>query len=137
MVSNLVLHYVEDIEAIFRKVYATLKPGGAFVLNMEHPVFTAGIGQDWVSDSDGKPLHWPLDNYFYPGERTTHFLGQTVIKQHHTLTQILMGLTRSGFLLEVVEEAMPAAEMMQDPAMENEMRRPMMLLVKALKQEAR
>ena len=137
VVSNLVLHYVEDIEAIFRKVYATLKPDGVFILNMEHPVFTAGMGQDWVYDSDGKALHWPLDNYFYPGERTTYFLEQPVIKQHHTLTQILMGLTRSGFLLEVVEEAMPSAETMHNPAMENEMRRPMMLLVKALKQEAR
>lgn len=41
------------------------------------------------------------------GERKTHFLGCDVTKQHHTLTQILMGLLNNGFELEVVEEAPP------------------------------
>ena len=133
-ISNLVLHYIADIDAIFRKIYLTLKADGVFLLNMEHPVFTAGVNQDWVFDPDGKPRFWPVDNYFYPGERVTHFLGQRVVKQHHTLTQILMGLIHAGFRLEAVEEAMPGADMMGIPGMADEMRRPMMLLVKSLKQ---
>lgn len=134
VISNLVLHYIADIDAIFRKIYLALKAGGVFLLNMEHPVFTAGVNQDWVFDPDGKPRFWPVDNYFYPGERVTHFLGQRVAKQHHTLTQILMGLIHAGFRLEAVEEAMPSADMMGIPGMADEMRRPMMLLVKSLKQ---
>lgn len=130
-VSNLALHYVEDIEGVFQKIYRTLKPGGIFLFNMEHPVFTAGVGQDWVYGEDGKPRYWPVDGYFLPGERTTHFLGCEVVKQHHTLTQILMGLLRSGFSLEAVVEAEPPEEMMDIPGMADEMRRPMMLLVKA------
>ena len=55
-----------------------------------------------------------------------------VTKQHHTLTQILMGLLNSGFELEVVEEAEPPKEMMNIPGMKDELRRPMMLLVKAI-----
>ena len=39
------------------------------------------------------------------GERNTHFLGCDVVKQHHTLTQIIMGLLNNGFELKVVEEA--------------------------------
>ena len=66
-----------------------------------------------------------------PGERITHFLGCEVRKQHHTLTQILMGLLRSGFVLEAVEEAEPSAEMLDIPGMRDELRRPMMLLVRA------
>lgn len=98
----------------------------------EYPVFTAGVGQDWIYGDDGKPLYWPVDQYFIPGERHTHFLGCDVVKQHHTLTQILMGLLKNGFLLEAVEEAEPPKEMMDIPGMENERRRPMMLLVKAI-----
>ena len=54
-------------------------------------------------------------------------------KQHHTLTQILMGLLQAGFTLEAVEEAMPPESMMDLPGMADELRRPMMLLVRARK----
>lgn len=59
--------------------------------------------------------------------------GQRVIKQHHTLTQILNPLIKCGFQIEAIEEAMPPADMMGMPGMCNEMRRPMMLLVKVKK----
>lgn len=58
-------------------------------------------------------------------------MGCEVVKQHHTLTQILMGLLNNGFELEVVEEAEPSEEMLHIPGMKDELRRPMMLLVKA------
>lgn len=132
-VSNLALHYIEDLEAVYRNVHKTLKPSGTFLFNIEHPVFTAGVREDWIYGDDGTPLYWPVDNYYYPGERSTHFLGHTVRKQHHTLTQILMGLLRNGFRLEVVEEVMPSPEMLDLPGMKDEMRRPMMLLVKAVR----
>lgn len=131
VVSNLVLHYVENLDAVYEKVLATLKPGGAFLFNIEHPVFTAGVREEWITDEAGRPLYWPVDNYFYPGLRQTVFLGQKVPKYHHTLTQILGGLLRAGFVLEAVEEAFPAPETLAVPGMRDEMRRPMMLLVRA------
>ncbi|EPP4233672.1 class I SAM-dependent DNA methyltransferase, partial [Campylobacter coli] len=103
VISNLALHYIEDIVEIFQKVYRTLKPGGIFLFNIEHPVFTAGVGQDWIYTDDGKPQYWAIDNYFITGERNTHFLGCDVVKQHHTLTQIIMGLLNNGFELKVVD----------------------------------
>ena len=133
VVSNLALHYIGNIEEIFHKVYRTLKTGGVFIFNMEHPVFTTGVGQDWIYTEDGKPQYWPVDDYFIPGERSTCFLGCNVVKQHHTLTQILMGLLHHGFVIEAVEEAKPPKEMMGIPGMKDELRRPMMLLVKANK----
>lgn len=133
VVSNLALHYIADLETIFQLVYRTLKPDGVFIFNMEHPVFTAGVGQDWIYTEEGKPQYWPVDHYFIPGERSTCFLGCDVIKQHHTLTQILMGLLNSRFELKAVVEAEPPEEMMGIPGMKEELRRPMMLLVKAVK----
>ena len=111
----------------------TLKVGGYFLFNIEHPTFTAGVNEDWIYDENGKPKYWPIDNYYYTGERETNFLGQRVIKQHHTLTQILNPLIKCGFQIEAIEEAMPPADMMGMPGMCNEMRRPMMLLVKVKK----
>ena len=67
VVSNLALHYIEDLEPVFTSVYHTLKAGGTFLFNIEHPVFTAGVDQDWICDEKGKALYWPVDGYFYPG----------------------------------------------------------------------
>lgn len=133
VISNLVLHYVEDIESIFNKIFNTLKAGGTFLLNIEHPIFTSGINQDWIYDKHNKPLYWPIDNYFYPGERKTIFLKQEITKYHHTLTQIINGLIKTGFIIQNLEEAMPSQEMLKIEGMENELRRPMMLLIKASK----
>lgn len=135
MISNLVLHYIADLDAVYARIYRTLKPGGVFVFNIEHPVFTAGVGQDWIYDQDGRPRYWAVDDYYRPGERKTNFLGCEVTKQHHTLTQILMGLLKCGFVIEAVIEAEPPEEMMDVPGMVDELRRPMMLLVKVRKPE--
>lgn len=132
VVSNLALHYIEDLDGVYRNVHRTLKSDGVFLFNIEHPTFTAGVHQDWIYASDGSPKFWPVDDYYLPGERHTRFLGCDVAKQHHTLTQILMGLLNTGFKLLAVEEAQPPAEMLDIPGMKDELRRPMMLLVKAV-----
>lgn len=127
VISNLVLHYVDDLADVYRCIHRTLRPGGVFLMNIEHPTFTAGVNQQFAADGT-----WPVDRYYEPGERTTDFLDHAIIKYHHTLTQILMGLISAGFALKAVEEAMPPEEWRS--MMPDEMRRPMMLLVKAEKQ---
>lgn len=134
VISNLALHYIEDLEQIYRSVHRTLKKGGTFLFNIEHPVYTAREGQDWIFDEKGSPLYWPVDDYFYPGKRHTRFLGCDVEKYHHTLTEIMNGLIRTGFRIEGVEEARPSEEMMGIPGMKDEMRRPMMLMIRAGKE---
>ena len=133
VLSNLVLHYVENLEEVFRKVHRTLKTNGTFIFNIEHPVYTAGVNQDWIYNEEKRPKYWPVDNYFFPGARQTRFLGLNVVKQHHTLTQILMGLIEAHFSLDAVIEAQPPADMLDIAGMKDEQRRPMMLLVKASK----
>jgi len=125
-VSKLVLHYVENLNWVYRRVHRTLRSGGVFLMNIEHPVFTAGVRQQFAADGT-----WPVTDYYAPGIRETDFLGHRITKYHHTLTQILNGLMGTGFRLEAVEEAMPPEEWRR--MMPEEMRRPMMLLVKAVK----
>lgn len=89
VISNLVLHYIEDLGEIYRKVHQTLAPGGYFILNIESRFYCRCPSGD---------------DYLIPGARETVFVGKNVVKQHHTLTQILMGLLHAGFCLEAVEE---------------------------------
>lgn len=134
VLSSLALHYVENFEAIVRKVHTILKPGGAFLFSAEHPVFTAYGTQDWYYDENGKILHFPVDHYYYEGKRTATFLGEEVVKYHKTLTTYLNGLLENGFEIRRIVEPQPTQEMIEAvEGMKDEMRRPMMLIVSAVK----
>ena len=101
---------------------------------MEHPVFTAYGSQDWYYGPCGERLHFPGDRYFLEGQRDACFLGEQVVKYHRTLTTYLEGLLSHGFALRHVVEPQPTEEMLREiEGMEEELRRPMMLLVSAVK----
>ena len=122
---------------MFAHVNRTLTEGGHFVFTIEHPIFTAEGTQDWCHDKQGQSLHWPVDHYFHEGRRESSFLGENVVKYHHTLTTILQGLLQNGFTLRAVVEPQPTPEMLADiPGMADELRRPMMLSVATVKQNA-
>ncbi len=131
--SSLAFHYVRDYGELVRKISRWLKPGGAFVFSVEHPVFTSAGSQDWYYGIDGEILHFPVDNYYYEGFRDAVFLGEHVTKYHRTLTTYLSVLLDNGFSIQRVVEPMPPSDMMALPGMKDEMRRPMMLLISARK----
>ncbi len=131
--SSLAFHYVRDFSPLVERISDWLRPGGELVFSVEHPVFTAYGSQDWYYDSQGKILHFPVDNYYYEGKREAIFLGEKVVKYHRTLTTYLEALLRNGFSIHHVIEPQPPAEMLGQPGMLDEMRRPMMLLVSATK----
>ena len=133
VLSSLALHYVRDYEPLMENIFRWLTPGGAFVFSAEHPVFTAYGSQDWYYGPGGEILHFPVDNYYYEGERDAVFLGAHVVKYHRTLTTYLNALLDCGFRLKRVVEPQPPEDMLDLPGMRDEMRRPMMLLVSAEK----
>lgn len=134
VISSLALHYIENLDEIFQRIYRTLLPGGLLIFTIEHPIFTAYGSEDWFYNEDGVPLHWPVDHYFTEGYRETRFLGEKVIKYHHTLTTLLQGLIQNGFTIKDVMEPQPTEEMLQTiPGMKEELRRPMMIILSALK----
>lgn len=134
VISSLALHYVEDFYKVCKKVYCSLRDDGEFIFSVEHPVFTAYGNQKWYTDESGRILHWPVDNYFYEGERESNFLGENVIKYHKTLTTYINTLLKCGFTIKEVIEPTPPKEMIDEvDGMKDELRRPMMLLVSARK----
>ena len=131
VISSLAIHYIADFEKLAKNIAKWLVPSGQFVFSVEHPIFTAEGSQDWVYDEKGTILHFPVDNYFYEGQRTAHFLGSDVTKYHRTLTTYLDNLLTNGFQIKRIVEPMPPENMMDIPGMKDEMRRPMMLIVAA------
>ena len=72
-----------------------------------------------------------FDNYFNEGLREANFLGEKVTKYHRTLTTYLNTLLENDFTLLNVVEPTPAKELLALPEMKEELRRPMMLIIKA------
>ncbi|MGL4737155.1 MAG: class I SAM-dependent methyltransferase [Cellulosilyticaceae bacterium] len=134
VISSLALHYVADFESVCESVSKWLVPGGRFVFSVEHPIFTAEGSQSWHVDADGTRIHWPVDRYFEEGYRETTFLGECVGKHHRTLTHYMGALLQHGFEIIGLVEPMPEAHMLVDnQEMQDELRRPMMLLIAARK----
>ncbi|MGL4571640.1 MAG: class I SAM-dependent methyltransferase [Clostridium sp.] len=134
VLSSLTFHYIKSFSDICNKVYDCLSKDGEFIFSVEHPVFTAEGSQNWYYDEDGNRLHWPVDNYYIEGQRTSIFLGEEVKKYHKTMTTYINTLIKNGFEITGVVEPMPEESMLMDnKEMQDELRRPMMLIISARK----
>lgn len=131
--SSLAFHYIQSFQTICEKVYECLVPGGSFVFSVEHPIFTSRHEQDWYYDDQGNRLHWPVDHYQSEGVRETNFLSESVTKYHRTISTYMNDLISSGFMIKAVKESVPADDMLEDPEMKDETRRPMFLMIAAEK----
>ncbi|MFT3901783.1 MAG: class I SAM-dependent methyltransferase [Niabella sp.] len=132
--SSLAFHYIQSYNVLVHNIYRWLKPNGSFVFSVEHPVFTAEGGQDWVYDEAGNKLYWPVDHYFSEGQRNASFLGEKVLKYHRTVSLYLNELIKQGFKIMSVKEPVPSEDMLKNISdMKDEFRRPMMLMVSAEK----
>ncbi len=111
VLSRLVLHYIEDVDAVLKKVYQTLIAGGRFVFSVEHPVITS-CDRAW--QGNGLRQDWIVDDYFLIGRRATFWLGGQVIKYHRTVENYFAGLQKAGFVVESVRESEPHHEWFED-----------------------
>ena len=134
VLSSLALHYVADFGSVAKKVRRFLSAGGTFIFSAEHPVFTAQGPQQWHYNADGSIAHFPVDDYYYEGRRDAVFLGEHVVKYHRTLDTYVNALLSNGFELTGFAEPRPTEKMLDEiPGMRDEMRRPMMFIISAVK----
>ena len=136
VISSLAFHYVERFDIVCRKVYHCLVLGGSFVFSVEHPVFTALAAQDWYYGEHGERLHWPVDQYQDEGLRQARFLDHDVVKYHRIVATYVNTLIDSNFTIMRLSEPQPSQELLdKHPDWQDETRRPMFLLITAVKHE--
>lgn len=81
--SSLAFHYIADFQLLIKKISSTLCEGGILLFSIEHPMVTANKGnKNWVSDQEGRLLHFAVDHYQNEGLRTENWLVDHVIKYH-------------------------------------------------------
>jgi SAM-dependent methyltransferase len=129
--SSLAWHYIKNLADALAKVHRALVPGGRLVFSVEHPIYMAPMHPGWVVDVEGRKT-WPVDSYLVEGQRTTEWLGKSVVKQHRTIGTTLNLLIRIGFIISHVEEWGPTDQQIQArPDWADARERPMFLLVAA------
>ena len=133
VVSSLAVHYIEDFDTLLRQIHRLLTPGGTFVFSQEHPFTTALMREPrWTRDGEGRILHYNLTDYSRPGERTTNWIVEGVVKYHRPFSAIFSSLARVGFMLEQVLEPVPDEAVMDAwPAYRKNIHKPDFLLVRA------
>lgn len=137
VISSLALHYVERFDLVCQSVHHWLTAGGAFVISVEHPMFTALAAQEWCCGPNGERLHWPVDDYQREGWRHTRWLADDVVKYHRTIATYTNTLIDAGFRISRLLEPEPPPEMLiEQPGLKDECRRPIFLLIAAVKAPA-
>ncbi|MBN9662476.1 MAG: class I SAM-dependent methyltransferase [Acidobacteria bacterium] len=134
VLSSLAFHYVERFEEICRNVSGWLSNGGSFVFSVEHPIFSSLPEQQWCLDPQGRRLHWPVDRYLEEGIRHTSWMADDVVKYHRTSATYVNTLIQAGLQIVRLVEPAPTEEMLTEkPEWRDECRRPMFLLISAVK----
>lgn len=134
VISTLAFHYVKDLERAFHAISSSLRKGGVFLFNVEHPVLTATRNVGWEDNEKGGYDHWRFDDYFDRGERSSKWYGMEVKKQHRTFQDYFDLLTAAGFVVERIVEPEPNnAARAASYEMDSHYRRPIFLMMKARK----
>lgn len=129
--SRLVLHYIEDVNALFKKINSSLTQNGQFIFSVEHPVITSSEKR-W--EGKGKRQDWLVDNYFNSGRRENNWLGGKVVKYHRTIEQYFSALQGAGFQVESLQEAEPMRErFLSEETFKRRQRIPLFLIMSARK----
>ena len=102
--SSLVMHYIKNLDPVFRNVYRVLRRNGAFVFSMHHP-FNESFKIERKHCGD-YPVMQP---YFHNSEYFWEMCGERLVSFHHTFENITNTLGEAGFLLKRIVECRPSA----------------------------
>jgi hypothetical protein len=129
--SRFAIHYVSDIELLFKNVHKTLKDNGKFVFSVQHPLTTSSFLSKQTGDKRG---NWIVDDYFLEGERKEPWIEQIVVKYHRTIEHYFRTLTKSGFSVVDLREGRPErVHFSSDEEFERRQRIPVVLAFSCVK----
>jgi ubiquinone/menaquinone biosynthesis C-methylase UbiE len=106
--SAFALHYVPDLNRVFRQVHRVLKPQGALVFSLPHPILSI-TGQGTVA-SELKQISLEPEtisvkrSYFDKDPLLNRWEHTSFTEFHRPTSEIFMGLVRSGYRIDVLME---------------------------------
>jgi SAM-dependent methyltransferase len=92
--------YVEDLGRVFRQVHRVLKQNAPLVFSLPHPAYD-------TIDDDAEPPLLIRRSYFDRSPIDYEWTGIQFTDYHHTISEIYMGLARSGYRVDVLLEPEP------------------------------
>ena len=101
-VSIYLLDLIADESGFFSEVSRVVRPGGALVIVINHPVCTAP-GSAPIGDSDGEVL-WRWGNYHARGSSFEVGGGRNLEFFHRPVDALLNAAAKAGWLLEQIDE---------------------------------
>lgn len=107
VVACLVMEHVEDLDGAVAEVTRVLRPGGRFVMFINHPLLqTPGSG--WVDDHILEEQYWRVGPYL-PDDRSLEEVapGVHLVFVHRPLHRYVNTMTAHGLLLEHLDEPAP------------------------------
>ncbi|MDN7225900.1 class I SAM-dependent methyltransferase [Planococcus liqunii] len=102
--SRFAIHYIEDVETLFAKVYASLNEQGHFLFSVQHPLTTSSFESKQAGE---RRENWLVDDYFIQGERKEPWIDKIVVKHHRTIETYFTALTGAGFKVKALREGEP------------------------------
>lgn len=129
--SGLMVHYIKDLNKLFKEISRILKNKGLFVFSLVHPVREV---LKKMKIEEKKYLY--LDNYFVRrGAKWKFEKGMDVITYHHTFEDIINSLDDNGFVTERIIEtrSKKGSKKYAPKPYEDGMKNPTFLVVKARK----
>jgi SAM-dependent methyltransferase len=110
VVSYLSLIDMPDIQSAIPEMARVLKPGGALLIANLNSFNTACGDQGWIKDSDGKRLHYPIDNYLQERAMWIEYRGIRVVNHHRPMSVYLRTLLDAGLVLTYFDEPAPGPD---------------------------
>lgn len=105
--SAFALHYVPDLNRVFRQVHRVLKPQAMLVFSIPHPLASiSGRPQTIVSPQPAidATSATSMRSYFDQEPLEANLHGAGFVEYHRTISEIFTGLVRSGYRVDTMVE---------------------------------
>jgi SAM-dependent methyltransferase len=110
VVSYLTLIDIPNYQAAIAEMARVLKPGGFLLIANLNSFNTACADIGWTKGSDGKRLHYPIDNYLDERSMWIEYRGIRIVNHHRPMSAYLRTLIDAGLNLTYFDEPAPIPE---------------------------
>jgi ubiquinone/menaquinone biosynthesis C-methylase UbiE len=134
---------IDPIEPAFKNAYHYLKPGGCFIIVLNHPAFRIPRQSSWQIDTQNKIQYRRVDRYLssmkipIQAHPSKGVQSASTFTFHHSLSYYSKALKEAGFVINLIDEWCSDKESTgKAAAMENRSRAefPLFMTICALKQ---